>query len=327
MKSSNIGGQAVIEGIMMKNRDSYSVAVRKSNGEIEVQTSEYKSIASKSKWFRLPFIRGCFGFVDSMVLGMRTLTFSAGFFEDEEEEASGGAPSKAEVSEGKAGGVLTGLIMAVSMVLAVGLFMILPMFIANVLSSVIGTGFLSLLEGVIRMLIFVLYIVFISRMKDIRRTFMYHGAEHKCINCIEHGMDLTVENVSASSKQHKRCGTSFMFYVMFISVLFFMFLKFDTLWLRIISRILLIPVIAGVSYEVIQKAGNSDSFIMNLLSKPGMWLQNLTTLEPDDSMIEVAIKAVEEVYDWRAYQKENYPDKAAVREGREASFQVSRQRV
>lgn len=327
MKSSNIGGQAVIEGIMMKNRDSYSVAVRKSNGEIEVQTSEYKSIASKSKWFRLPFIRGCFGFVDSMVLGMRTLTFSAGFFEDEEEEASGGAPSKAEVSEGKAGGVLTGLIMAVSMVLAVGLFMILPMFIANVLSSVIGTGFLSLLEGVIRMLLFVLYIVFISRMKDIRRTFMYHGAEHKCINCIEHGMDLTVKNVSASSKQHKRCGTSFMFYVMFISVLFFMFLKFDTLWLRIISRILLIPVIAGVSYEVIQKAGNSDSFIMNLLSKPGMWLQNLTTLEPDDSMIEVAIKAVEEVYDWRAYQKENYPDKAAVREGEEASFQVSGQRV
>lgn len=319
MKSSNIGGQAVIEGIMMKNRDTYSVAVRKTNGEIEVKTSEYKGIASGNKLARLPLIRGCFGFVDSMILGMKTLTFSASFFEDEENDHS----SKSDSSGGKMEGILTGLVMTVSMILAAGLFMILPMFIANILSSVVGAGFLSLLEGVIRMTIFVLYIVLISRMKDIRRTFMYHGAEHKCINCIEHGMDLTVKNVSDSSKQHKRCGTSFMFYVMFISVLFFMFLRFDTLWLRIISRILLIPVIAGVSYEVIRKAGNSDSPLMNLLSKPGMWLQNLTTLEPDDSMIEVAIKAVEEVYDWREYQKENYPEKAASREAGEASVRES----
>lgn len=167
---------------------------------------------------------------------------------------------------------------------------------------------MAILEGVIRIAIFIAYIKLISRMEDIRRTFMYHGAEHKCINCIEHGMVLNVDNVRASSKQHKRCGTSFLIIVMIISILFFMVIRVDQVWMRILSRIVLVPVIAGVSYEFLRLAGRSDSALVNLLSKPGMWMQNLTTSEPDDSMIEVAIAAVNAVFDWRAYLRENFPE-------------------
>lgn len=318
MKSSGIGGQAVIEGIMMKNRDTYAVAVRKSDGDIVVETAEYKSVAAGKKFCSLPFVRGIFGFVDSLVLGMKTLTFSAGFFEEEEETSKEKGPGFLERLFGeRLEGVITAVIMVFSMVMAISLFMLLPLFAASFFRPYVGRGMLSLLEGVIRIGLFILYVVLVSRMNDIKRTFMYHGAEHKCINCIEHGLDLTPENVAASSKQHKRCGTSFLFFVMFISVIFFFFIRVDGVWLRMLSRILLIPVIAGISYEVIRLAGSSDSFFINLLSKPGMWLQNLTTKEPDLSMIEVAICAVEEVYDWRTYQKENFPKEAQAREARE----------
>mgnify|MGYP005766781715 FL=1 len=198
-------------------------------------------------------------------------------------------------------------VMVFSFILAIGIFMVLPLFIAGFFRGFIQSETaIAFLEGVIRLLIFIAYIKAVSMMEDIKRTFMYHGAEHKCINCIEHGLELNVENVRKSSKEHKRCGTSFLLIVMVISILFFMVIRTDTVLTRVISRILLVPVIAGVSYEFLRLAGRSDSPIVNALSKPGLWMQGLTTKEPDDSMIEVAIAAVEAVFDWKAYLAENF---------------------
>ena len=310
MKYSGIGGQAVIEGIMMKNKDNYATAVRKPDGEIEVQKDTYVSMTEKVKFFSLPFVRGVFSFADSMILGMRTLSFSASFFEDDEDSE----PGRFELWLNKVFGeklekVLMGFVMVFSVLMAIAIFMVLPLVIAGTCRRVIQSDtVMAVLEGVIRIAIFVAYIKLISRMEDIRRTFMYHGAEHKCINCIEHGKTLTVEHVRESSKQHKRCGTSFLIIVMIISILFFMVIRVHNVWFRIVSRIVLIPVIAGVSYEFLRLAGRSDSALVNSLSKPGMWMQNLTTKEPDDSMIEVAIEAVEAVFDWKAYLRENFPE-------------------
>ena len=309
MKYSGIGGQAVIEGIMMKNKDEYATAVRRPDGEIEVKKEQYISMTEKVKFCALPFVRGVFSFADSMILGMKTLTFSASFFEDDEDSEPGGFELwMNKVFGEKVEKVLMTFVMIFSVVMAIGIFMILPLLIAGLFRKIIPSPtVMAVLEGVIRIAIFVAYIKLISRMEDIRRTFMYHGAEHKCINCIEHGMPLTVENVRKSSKQHKRCGTSFLIIVMIISILFFMVIRVDNVWLRMASRIVLIPVIAGVAYEFLRLAGRSDSPIVNLLSKPGMWMQNLTTKEPDDSMIEVAIAAVNSVFDWKAYLRENFP--------------------
>lgn len=311
MKYSGIGGQAVIEGIMMKNKDNYATAVRKPDGEIEIQKDTYVSMTDKVKLFALPFVRGVFSFADSMILGMKTLTFSASFFEDDEETE----PGRFELFLNRVFGeklekMLMTLVMVFSVVMAIGIFMVLPLGISNFFHGFIQSDtVMAVLEGVIRIVIFILYIKLISNMEDIKRTFMYHGAEHKCINCIEHGLDLNVENVRNSSKQHKRCGTSFLIIVMMISILFFMVVRVDGVWLKAASRIVLIPVIAGVSYEFLRLAGRSDSKLVNLLSKPGMWMQNMTTKEPDDSMIEVAIEAVNAVFDWKAYQAENFPER------------------
>ncbi|HIU78337.1 MAG TPA: DUF1385 domain-containing protein [Candidatus Avilachnospira avicola] len=310
MKYSGIGGQAVIEGIMMKNGDRYAVGVRKPDGDIEVKTEEYVSFGKKHAWARLPLIRGVVSFAESMYIGMNTLMYSASFFEDDEDSK----PSKFELwLEKRFGDRLDSVIMTFSMVLAfvlaIVIFMWLPLVIAGALRQFVSNDtVMSLIEGVIRVAIFILYIKLVSRTEDIRRTFMYHGAEHKCINCIEHGLPLTVDNVAVSSKQHKRCGTSFIFLVMIISILFFMVIRVDGILLRFLSRILLIPVIAGVSYEVLMAAGKHDNALMNLISKPGLWMQELTTKEPDDSMIEVAIKAVEAVFDWKTYETENFPE-------------------
>ncbi len=309
MRYSGIGGQAVIEGIMMKNKDAYATAVRRPDGEIEVSQDTYVSLTEKYKLFSLPFVRGIFSFADSMILGMRTLTWSASFFEDDEDSE----PGKFElwldrVFGEKMEAALMSLVMVFSVVMAIGIFMVLPLLLANFFRRFIASDtVMAVLEGALRIGIFITYIKVISRMEDIRRTFMYHGAEHKCINCIEHGLALNVENVRASSKQHKRCGTSFLLIVMVISILFFMVIRVHTVWLRILSRILLIPVIAGVSYEFLRLAGRSDSKLVDILSRPGMWMQNLTTKEPDDSMIQVAICAVETVFDWKAYLTENFP--------------------
>ena len=304
MKSSNIGGQAVLEGIMMKNKTRYAVAVRKPDQQIEVCVKEYKGIIPWQGVYKVPFIRGIFNFIDSLVLGMKTLTYSASFFKEEEGEVLTEQEAQKQEKQEK---IMMGFTVAFSIVAAVGIFMVLPYFLSDLLKNYISSrGVLTALEGVIRMVVFLLYIGLISRMKDIQRTFMYHGAEHKCINCIEHGMPLTVENVRKSSRQHKRCGTSFLFFVMIVSIIFCFFITAESQVLKVGIRIALMPVIAGVSYEIIRLAGSSENPVVNVLSKPGMWVQMMTTKEPDDSMIEVAIRAVEEVFDWKAYLEENF---------------------
>ena len=301
MKYSGIGGQAVMEGVMMKNKDHYAVAVRKPDGNIEVKKEEFKGISSKCKLFRVPFIRGIFSFIDSLTLGMSTLTYSASFYEEEEDT------KKTEQEKKKSDTVFNVITIIISVILAVGIFMVVPFYLSQLLEKVISSKTLIIfLEGVIRLLIFIIYIVLISFMKDIKRVYMYHGAEHKCINCIEHGMPLTVDNVRISSKEHKRCGTSFMLLVMCISILILMLVRFDSRILRLAARIVLIPVIAGISFELLRLAGTKENVFTNIMSKPGLLLQRLTTKEPDDSMIEVGIASVEAVFDWKSYLKENF---------------------
>lgn len=303
MKSSNIGGQAVLEGIMMKNGSKYAVAVRKPDGEIEVKVDEYKSVIKWEKLTKIPFVRGTFNFVDSLVLGMKTLTYSASLWEEDTEELI--TIEEAEKQK-KKDDLIMGVTMVISVILAMGLFMVLPYFISNLFAGIIESRFLrTVLESVVRISLFILYILGVSRIKDIQRTFMYHGAEHKCINCIEHGMELNLENVKKSSKQHKRCGTSFLFFVMIVSVIVCFFITVESSILRVVLRLALLPVIAGISYEIIKLAGSSSHPLVEFLSKPGLAMQTLTTKEPEDDMIEVAIKAVEEVFDWKTYLKGN----------------------
>ena len=319
MRYSGIGGQAVMEGVMMKNQEKYAVAVRKPDQEIVVETSTYEGLIKNKKIRNLPILRGVFSFIESLVLGMKTLTFSASFFEEEEEEKSGSrkaekragakkpAPTEEEQKkkEKRQENALMGGTVAISIVLAVAIFMVLPYYISVFFQRFITSQtLLALLEGVIRLTIFIGYVAAISLMPDIKRVYMYHGAEHKCINCIEQGMDLTVENVRKSSRLHKRCGTSFLLIVMLISIVFFLFIRVDNRILQLLLRLVLIPVIAGVSYEFIRLAGRSDHMLVNLFSKPGLLLQRITTREPDDSMIEVGIASVEAVFDWKAYVKE-----------------------
>lgn len=307
MKSSNIGGQAVMEGIMMRHQNQYSVAVRKPNGEIVVKIEPCKSWAQGKKIWRLPIFRGMYSFVESLVVGMQCLTYSASFFDEEEESPKEQEKSAEDISKKeKQEKILLYGTVAISICFSIALFIMAPYFIASLLRMVTKSeALISIAEACVRMLIFFTYIILISKMEDIQRVFMYHGAEHKCINCIEHGMELNVENVMKSSREHKRCGTSFLLFVMIVSVIFFLFIRVSSPWLRVIVRILLMPVIAGVSYELIRLAGNSDHPVISLLSKPGLALQRLTTREPKEDMVEVAICAVEAVFDWKAYLAEN----------------------
>ncbi len=306
MKSSNIGGQAVLEGIMMKNEEEYAVAVRKPDGEIEVKVDTYEGVAKKlGEIKKIPFIRGIFSFVDSLVLGS-TLMYSASFWEDEEEPEK--ALTEAELrKQEKQEKLMMGGTIAFSIVFAVAIFMVLPYVLTTFLKRFdLSAGMFAVCEGIIKILIFFGYILMISQMKDIKRVFMYHGSEHKCINCIEHGLELTVENVKKSSRLHKRCGTSFLLFVMIVSIILHFFVRFDSGVWNVIARILLVPVIAGISYELIKWAGNSENKIIGTLSIPGLMLQKITTKEPEDDMIEVAIRAVEAVFDWEAYREENF---------------------
>lgn len=303
MKSSGIGGQAVLEGVMMRNKSVYAVAVRKPDGEIAVTRGKCKSLTERSLFFRLPIVRGVVSFFESLVLGLRTMTYSASFYEEEEEKQRENKEASSEDKNWKES-LQMGITIALSVVIALLAFLIFPYYLAQLLEEKISSHTaLAAIEGGIRVVLFVGYVVAISFMSDIRRTFMYHGAEHKTINCIENGLELTVENVRRQSKHHRRCGTSFLFIVIFLSIIFFMFIHFDNMWLRLLSRIVLVPVIAGVSFEFIHFAGNSDSKVVEVLCKPGMLLQMLTTREPDNKMIEVAIASVEEVFDWKEYQR------------------------
>ena len=298
-----------MEGVMMKNKSEYAVAVRKPDNEIVVEKKKLKDPAGKNAFFRLPIVRGIVAFVESLTLGMSSLTYSAGFFEEEEaEEESRFDKALGKIFKEKAEDVLMGLIVVASILLAVGIFMLLPYFLAGICEKKItNQTILALLEGVIRLVIFVVYLLLISQMEDMKRVFMYHGAEHKTINCVENLLPLTVENVRKQSREHKRCGTSFVLYVLIISIIFFAFIRVEVPWLRIVLRVLLIPVVAGVAYEFIRLAGRSNSKIMTVLSRPGMWMQGLTTREPDDSIIEVAIASVEVVFDCEAFLEENGP--------------------
>ncbi len=292
---SGIGGQAVLEGIMMKNEEHYSIAVRRSDGSIAVDIENYRnSVFEKLK--KIPFIRGIFSFIDSMILGMRSLNFSAEIYAEEEQGTETSASSQ------KSDKALTTIVGIISVILAVGLFMVLPVYLTGLVAEQIrNESLIAIIEGVIRLAIFLIYIVAISLMKDIRRVYMYHGAEHKCINCIERGRPLTVSNVMRSSRMHRRCGTSFLLFVVLVSIIVFFFIRVDNLALKIVIRIALIPVVAGISYELLRFAGRYDNPITYLISAPGMLLQRLTTREPDESMAEVAIAAVEAVFDWREF--------------------------
>ena len=303
MKYSGIGGQAVMEGVMMKNKETYAVAVRKPDGEIEIKKDEFKGISSKGKFFRAPFVRGIVNFIDSLTLGMSTLTYSSSFYEEDEKDKN-----KTEEEKKKSDTIFNIITIFISVLLAIGIFVAAPFFISSLLEKVIHSRTLIIfIEGIIRLAIFIIYMVLISLIKDIKRVYMYHGAEHKCINCIERGRELTVKNVMASSRLHKRCGTSFMLFVMVISIIAFMFIKVDDPLMRVLVRIVLVPVIAGISYEVIRLAGNnSNNPLVKMISAPGMLLQTLTTKEPTEDMVEVAIKSVEAVFDWREYLKEEF---------------------
>ena len=310
MKYSGIGGQAVMEGVMMKNQDRYAVAVRKPDHQIDVKVENYKSTIKSEKIRHLPIVRGVVNFVESLVLGMSTLMYSASFFEDEEEDnkkknLSEEERKNLEKKENRKEQALMGGTVAFSIVFALALFFALPYFLSGFFHKVIASETLiALIEGLIRLAIFLGYIAIISLTPDIKRVFMYHGAEHKCINCIEHGMELNIENVRKSSRLHKRCGTSFLLIVMLISIVFFMFIRVDSRIQQLVLRLLLIPVIAGVSYEFIRLAGRYDNWFVNALSQPGLWMQRLTTREPEDDMIEVGIASVEAVFDWKKWQKE-----------------------
>lgn len=312
MKYSGIGGQAVMEGIMMRNKARYSVGIRKPDGDISVEVFDFKPYSERFLLARIPFIRGSFAFVESLVIGMKTLMYSASFLEDDEEEKAKKPSTLEKWLVDKFGEKLDNVLMAFSLIIAFAvalvIFMWLPMLLAEAFKNLVRSETLTaLFEGILRVVIFIAYIKLISNMEEIKRTFMYHGAEHKCINCIEHGMELNVDNAAVSSREHKRCGTSFIFIVMIIAILFFMVIQVDNIALRLISRIILMPVIAGVSYEFLRLAGRSDNKIINLLSRPGLMMQALTTKEPDDDQLEVAIAAVNAVFDWKKYLKEEFP--------------------
>jgi len=307
MKYCGIGGQAVMEGIMMKNGDDYAVAVRKADGEIVIKKDKSKNFSDNHPWAKWPFVRGVFSFIDTFVLGINTLMWSASQVEVEEEKSKEEKEKeKKKEGSGLSGGELfTTVLFAV--VMTVGLFILLPAWVSKLFERWVDSdALLALMEGILRLLIFVAYVAAISLMKDIQRVFMYHGSEHKCINCIEHGLELNVENVLKSSKEHKRCGTSFLLIVMVISIVLFIFIRVDGFLPRILSRILLIPVVAGISYELLRLMGRYDNAFINILVKPGLWLQGLTTREPDAEMAEVAIKAVEAVFDWKKFEDETF---------------------
>lgn len=301
---SGIGGQAVLEGVMMKNQSKYAVAVRKPDGEIDIQVEEYKGVCADKAFVKLPLIRGVFAFIDSLILGMKVTMHSASFYEEEEGTAQDTAK---KASGSKSEDIMMGVTVVLSVIIAVALFLLLPFWLSDLLGKYIrNASLVAILEGVFRILIFVGYIVAISLMKDIRRLYMYHGAEHKCINCIERGRPLNVKDVMRSSRQHKRCGTSFLLFVVLVSVIVFFFIRVDNMALKLVLRLLLVPVIAGISYELIRLAGRCDNILIRILSAPGMWMQRLTTKEPDEEMVKVAIASVEAVFDWKAYLIETF---------------------
>ena len=362
LKPSGIGGQAVMEGVMMRNRSKYAVAVKQSDGRMVLNVKEYHSISEKIPFLGWPFLRGAVNLIESMIVGMGTLMYSANFVDEEPAKDGEKAAKKAakeaareaareaakeaareaatEAVEPSAEAVpaseeeksqtfmtpaMVGLTVVLSLAVTIALFMLLPFAITSLFERVTGiesAWVSSILEGLIRIGIFIGYVALIARMEEIKRVFRYHGAEHKTINCIEHGLPLTVENARVSSKEHKRCGTSFMIFVMVISILVFSIVNLFPLYtgysrvlkflVRFGVRLLLLPVVAGLSYEFLRLAGRTNNRVIAVLSKPGLWMQALTTKEPDDEMLAVAIASVEAVFDWKAFLAGTAADQCAV---------------
>ena len=308
---TSVGGQALMEGIMMRGPKLICCAVRKPDGTIETKIDPVKN---HGIWTKIPLVRGAISMIESLIVGYRYMMYSAqvsmGDDYDPEEEETAFEKWVGDHLGKKAEDALLACAAVLGGLLAILLFTVLPTLIVGGVNHFVTLGRWAkvVLEAVLKVGIFLTYMVAISKMKEIHRVFEYHGAEHKTIACYEAGDELTVENVRKYTRFHPRCGTSFLLIVMVISILFFMVVRVDTIWLRIVSRIVLIPVIAGVSYEVLRLAGTSNSKIMDIISRPGMWMQGLTTKEPDDSMIQVAIAAVEEVFDWKKYLEENFPE-------------------
>lgn len=295
-----IGGQAVIEGVMMRGKRLYALAVRTPKNDIVIDKTPVKPAAEKCSILGWPIIRGVVAFVDSLVMGMRVTTKSAalaGLDDIEYDEES----KFEKWLENKFGDKLADYVIyfsvALSIVLCIAIFMVLPTFLGGLVTGLFnGDATLrSVVEGVIKIIIFVGYMFLVSQMKDIKRVFMYHGAEHKTINCFESGDELTVENVKKHTRFHKRCGTSFLVIVMLVSIVLFFFIRTDVLWMRVVSRVLLVPAIAGISYEFIRYAGSHNNWLVNIISAPGIAMQVITTKEPDDSMMEVAIASLKAV--------------------------------
>lgn len=299
---TSIGGQAVIEGVMMRGPESIAVAVRKPDKEIVVDIQPIGKV-KKNKILKLPIIRGCVNFVDSMISGVKALMFSAKFFDvDENGNEISEEPGRFEKWLDKKLGsekALNAVIYAsvfLSIILSVGLFMLLPAFLAGIVEKFSDSHTLFIaVEGAVRISLFILYLILVSQMKDIKRVFMYHGAEHKSIHCYEHGEELTVENIKKHTRLHPRCGTSFLLIVMVISIIVFFFIRFDNIWLKLLARLVLIPIVAGISYEIIKFAGKHDNLLTKIISYPGMLFQYITTREPDDTQIEVAISSLKAV--------------------------------
>ena len=306
LRTTYIGGQAVIEGVMMRGKKMYAMAVRTPDGTLAVEKKDIDDVFSRYKIFKYPIFRGIASFIQSLIIGTKIIMRSTQLAGLEEETDENAEPSKFEKALQKMFGdkltdVLIYISVAVSLVFSIGLFFVLPVFIGSLLRPILpGTWALGIAEGLIRIAIFLLYLFLVSRMKEIKRVFQYHGAEHKTINCFEHGEELTVENVKKYTRLHKRCGTSFLLIVMIISMVVFFFIRTDTIWLRLVSRILLVPFVAGISYEVIRWAGRSDSPVVKIVSAPGLCLQKITTAEPDGSQIEAAIAAMKGVLEEEA---------------------------
>ena len=296
---TSIGGQAVIEGVMMRGPKETATAVRKPDGTIVIDKKPLGNFITKYKINKIPIVRGVFSFVDSLVTGMKCLMFSADQMDLEEDESY--KPSRFETwLENKFGDKIKDIAIYFAVVVAicfsVGLFMLLPNALASVVSMFVKNKLvLNLAEGVIRMTIFLTYLLLVSRMNDIKRVFEYHGAEHKTIATYESGDELTVENARKHSRLHPRCGTSFLLIVMVVSIIIFSFLRWKSMWINMLTRLALLPVVAGISYEMIKLAGRSRNRFVALLTKPGLWLQKITTREPDDSQLEVAIASLKAV--------------------------------
>ncbi len=297
MKKQSVGGQAVIEGIMMQSKNYRAIAVRKSNGEIELKKERIKSWVQDKKIDKIPFLRGGFILFETMIQGIKSLNYSSEFFmEDDEEEEDAIDKFLKRVFKDKANDAIMVVSLILAMILSIGLFVLIPTIISGFFGLFIKNNIiLNLIEGVIRILILILYMLGISRNDDIKRTFMYHGAEHKTIYCYENDLELTVENIRKFTTLHPRCGTNFLFIVMATSIILFSFFGWPNILLRVVMRILCIPIVAGISYEIIKFLGKYDNILSKIVAYPGMMLQRITTKEPDDEQIEVAIKALKAV--------------------------------